>query len=107
MCVRSMASPRSKASREPKMVHRTILLLTHDRIERAHPIRVHERSTGPFMLLTHTAPIAAHSIQVFITKNVKNTAALAEELSVGDIVEVKVLEVDPEKKRIALTMKGI
>ncbi len=42
-----------------------------------------------------------------ITKNVKNTAALAEELSVGDIVEVKVLEVDPEKKRIALTMKGI
>lgn len=30
-----------------------------------------------------------------------------EVLSVGDIVEVKVLEVDPAKKRIALTMKGI
>ncbi len=30
-----------------------------------------------------------------------------EVVSVGDIVEVKVLEVDPEKKRISLTMKGI
>lgn len=30
-----------------------------------------------------------------------------EALSVGDIVEVKVLEVDLQKKRIALTMKGI
>ena len=30
-----------------------------------------------------------------------------EALSVGDVVEVKVLEVDLQKKRIALTMKGI
>ena len=30
-----------------------------------------------------------------------------EALSVGDVVEVKVLEVDLGKKRIALTMKGI
>lgn len=30
-----------------------------------------------------------------------------EALSVGDVVEVKVLDVDLEKKRIALTMKGI
>ncbi|MBO5247565.1 MAG: RNA-binding transcriptional accessory protein [Eubacterium sp.] len=30
-----------------------------------------------------------------------------EALSVGDIVEVKVLEIDIQKKRIALTMKGI
>ena len=30
-----------------------------------------------------------------------------EALSVGDVVEVKVLSVDLEKKRIALTMKGI
>ncbi len=30
-----------------------------------------------------------------------------EVLSVGDVVEVKVLSVDPDKKRIALTMKGI
>ena len=30
-----------------------------------------------------------------------------EALSVGDIVEVKVLDVDLQKKRIALTMKGI
>ena len=30
-----------------------------------------------------------------------------EALSVGDVVEVKVLDVDLQKKRIALTMKGI
>ena len=30
-----------------------------------------------------------------------------EAVSVGDIVDVKVLDVDLEKKRIALTMKGI
>ena len=30
-----------------------------------------------------------------------------EALSVGDVVEVKVLEVDLQKKRIALTMKEI
>ena len=28
-------------------------------------------------------------------------------LSVGDIVRVRVLEVDPKKKRIGLTMKGV
>ena len=28
-------------------------------------------------------------------------------VSIGDIVKVKVLEVDPEKKRISLTMKGV
>jgi len=31
----------------------------------------------------------------------------SEVLSVGDIVNVKVLEVDPKKKRISLTMKGV
>ena len=30
-----------------------------------------------------------------------------EAVSVGDVVDVKVLDVDLEKKRIALTMKGI
>ena len=30
-----------------------------------------------------------------------------EVVSVGDVVEVKVLSVDLQKKRIALTMKGI
>ena len=30
-----------------------------------------------------------------------------EAVSVGDIVEVKVLSVDEKKKRISLTMKGI
>ena len=30
-----------------------------------------------------------------------------EAVSVGDIVEVKVLNVDEKKKRISLTMKGI
>ena len=30
-----------------------------------------------------------------------------EAVSVGDIVEVKVLSVDLNKKRIALTMKGV
>ncbi|MBR5360527.1 MAG: S1 RNA-binding domain-containing protein, partial [Lachnospiraceae bacterium] len=30
-----------------------------------------------------------------------------EVVSVGDVVEVKVLGVDPEKKRISLTMKGV
>lgn len=30
-----------------------------------------------------------------------------EVVSIGDIVKVKVLEVDPEKKRISLTMKGV
>ena len=31
----------------------------------------------------------------------------SEVLKVGDIVMVKVLSVDPEKKRIALTIKGV
>ncbi len=30
-----------------------------------------------------------------------------EVLSVGDVVEVKVMSVDLQKKRIALTMKGL
>ena len=30
-----------------------------------------------------------------------------EVVKVGDIVNVKVLEVDPKKKRISLTMKGL
>jgi uncharacterized protein len=30
-----------------------------------------------------------------------------EAVSVGDVVDVKVLEVDVQKKRISLTMKGI
>jgi uncharacterized protein len=30
-----------------------------------------------------------------------------EALSVGDVVDVKVLDVDVQKKRISLTMKGI
>jgi uncharacterized protein len=30
-----------------------------------------------------------------------------EVVSVGDIVKVRVLEVDPKRKRISLSMKGI
>lgn len=40
----------------------------------------------------------------YATKYIKHPL---EVVKVGDIVKVKVLDIDPAKKRISLTMKGV